>query len=156
MPPLPVVYGVLGLPSGVKALMAEKAGASSQSVHTGDTIGEFKIASLDAQNVTFLWEQKEVHRKIEDLIDRSGPPENNGAAAAVPAAGGAAPAAPPRPAPSTVTGPAALGAEIGAQGHSERACRPGDNSPADTVIDGYKKTVVMLPFGAICRWVPVQ
>ena len=71
MPPLPVVYGVLGLPSGTKAIMAEKAGVASRSVHAGDTIGEFKIASLDPQNVVFDWDGKQISRKIEDLIDRS-------------------------------------------------------------------------------------
>ncbi len=71
MPSLPVVYGVLGLPSGTKAIMAEKSGAASRSVHAGDTIGEFKIASLDSQNIVFDWDGKQISKKIEDLIDRS-------------------------------------------------------------------------------------
>ena len=56
MPPLPVVYGVLGLPSGIKAIMAERSGAQSRSVHTGEDVGEFKILALDLRKVTFEWE----------------------------------------------------------------------------------------------------
>ncbi len=72
MPPLPVVYGVLGLPSGTKAIMAEKQGGAGKSVHEGDTVGEFKIVSLDPKNVVFDWDGKQISRKIDDLIDRSG------------------------------------------------------------------------------------
>jgi hypothetical protein len=157
MPKLPVVYGVLGLPSGIKALMAEKPGASSVPVHAGDSIGEFKIAALDTQNVTLLWEDKEIHKKIEDLMDRS-----TQAVAAAPSAGPAGPGAPamqaqvnPAP-PTTVTGSAALGVEVGVPGHSERACKPGDNSPEGTVIDGYRKVLTPMPFGVNCRWVQIQ
>ncbi|HYA16129.1 MAG TPA: hypothetical protein VEF06_01615, partial [Bryobacteraceae bacterium] len=155
MPPLPVVYGVLGLPSGLKALMAEKAGASSRPVKAGDRVGEFQIAALDPQNVTFVWEGQEIQRKIEDLLDRSnhdpagGPPA--GGQPGVPAAN-----VPPPPPAAAVTGSAALGVEVGTPGHSERTCRPGDNSPAGTVIDGYKKVEIQMPFGVNCRWIPVQ
>src|SRR6202789_2093084 len=43
MPPLPVVYGVLTLPSGTKAVMSERAGTASRPVHVGDAIGDFKV-----------------------------------------------------------------------------------------------------------------
>ena len=49
MPPLPVVYGMMGLPSGTKAIMAEKPGAPSTTVRAGETLGEFKIVALDTQ-----------------------------------------------------------------------------------------------------------
>jgi hypothetical protein len=32
-------------------------------------------------------------------------------------------------------------------------CKPGDTSPAGTVVDGYKKVIEQTPFGAACRWV---
>jgi hypothetical protein len=138
MPPLPVIYGVLGLPSGAKAIMSEKAGLASRSVHTGDTIGEFSIDSLDQRDITFDWDGKKISRKIEDLIDRS----NQAAAAVQPSR--AVPAqndAPPVPA-----GPGPGG-----------ACVPGDNSPAGTVVGGYRKTARNTPFGPIgCNWVKVQ
>ena len=73
MPPLPVVYGVLGLPSGTKAIMAVGRGMETRSVRKGDTVGEFKIVSLDPANVVFDWDGQQISRKMDDLIDRSGP-----------------------------------------------------------------------------------
>jgi hypothetical protein len=169
MPSLPVVYGVLGLPSGVKALMAEKPGLSTKSVRAGDTIGEFTIAALDPRSVTFVWEGKEVQKQIEDLMDRA-----NSAAPAGPQVSNAAqplpsnatqvgvptqvqqPQSPNTPPPQNNPGGAVIGGEMGAPGHSERGCRPGDNSPAGAVVEGYRKVLISTPFGTNCRWVPAQ
>ncbi len=159
MPPLPVVFGVMGLPSGTKAIMAEKKGADSKAVRTGDTIGEFQIAALDPVNVTFLWDGKQISRKLDDLIDRSG---NAPAAGGPQAAGPAAPPPPAAPRPSAAAAsnvPATskdLGVEVGGAGQSTRACVPGDNSPAGTVVDGYRKAVTASPFGSVCRWEQVK
>jgi hypothetical protein len=144
MPPLPVVYGVLGLPSGTKAIMSEKAGVSGRSVHAGDTIGEFKIASLDPQTVVFDWDGKQISRKIEDLIDRSG-----GAAPPGPAVQPAGPSGPAKPVANNGQ-PVAAGPGPGG------TCVPGDNSPAGTVVGGMKKNSVATPFGTVCSWVPAQ
>lgn len=158
MPHLPIVYGVLGLPGGTRALMAERADAPSKPVRAGDTIGEFKIASLDPQTVVFNWEGKDISRKIEDLMDRSSHgAQAGGAPAASPAANG--PAAPPPP-PSNPQPPApsrpGFGAEVGSPGHSERLCQPGDAAPAGAIVEGYRKVVVATPFGPTCRWVSGQ
>jgi hypothetical protein len=148
MPPLPIVYGVLGLPSGTKAIMSEKKGIDSRSVQAGDTIGEFKIATLDPQNVTFDWDGKQISRKIEDLIDRSNPAGPGGAQPAS-QAGVPATVIPAKPIPA---GP---GREI--SGQANRPCVPGDNSPLGTVVDGYKKNFRPSPFGPMgCTWVKVQ
>jgi hypothetical protein len=164
MPPLPVVYGVMGLPSGVRALMADKAGSPSQPVRVGDTIGEFKIARLDSENVTFTWDGKNIDRKLEDLMNRgivsSGPAVAQGAPVpqgqvANPMAGQTAQAAPPPP-PAQAQRNGPIGAEIGGGGQSERACTPGDASPPGTVINGYRKINNVSPFGTVCRWIPVQ
>jgi hypothetical protein len=155
MPPLPVVYGVLGLPSGTKAMMSEHSGEPSRTVKAGDSIGEFKIASLDPKNVVFEWDGKEIPKKIDDLIDRSAPLDASAAAASAPAARAVAPPPPP-PAQSqnTKAGP---GAEFPtAAGASQRACVPGDSSPTNTVVDGFRKNVVPTPFGNICTWIKVQ
>ena len=154
MPPLPIVYGVLGLPSGTKALMAERAGAGSKPVHAGDTIGEFKIASLDPQHVVFDWDGKQISKNIEDLMDRSSaaPPPSvaNGGQA-----GGNA--APPPPRVAAPTAAAAPGQEVPtAAGQSQRSCVPGDTSPAGTVVDGYRKNLTATPFGSICTWIKAQ
>jgi hypothetical protein len=170
MPPLPIVYGVLGLPSGTRALMSEKAGEASKPVRVGETIGEFKVIALDQQNVTFDWDGKEIRRKVEDLADRSA------AAAGAPQGPAIAQPAPQRaPAQSSASFQASqqptqqtnqptqqggeggvMGVEVGAPGQSRRACRPGDSSPAGTVADGYRKSLTATPFGATCQWVPAQ
>jgi hypothetical protein len=156
MPPLPVVYGVLGLPSGTKAIMSEKAGVPSHSVHAGDKIGEFTIASLDPKNVIFDWDGKQISRKIEDLIDRSNGPGAGGA----PSAGGqsgasavAVVAAPPPPQNNGQPTPPAPGKETGG---GVRACVPSATSPSGTVVNGYRKNSVPTPFGPVCNWMPVQ
>ncbi len=163
MPPLPIVYGVLGLPSGTRALMAEKADAPSKPVRAGDTIGEFEIASLDPQTVVFNWEGKAITRKIEDLMDRSNRGAGAGSAPANAAPGNsnaaAAPAAPPPPAynpPPPLPGTSQMGAEVGTATRSERVCVPGDTTPAGTVVEGYRKIVNVTPFGNSCRWVAAQ
>ena len=157
MPPLPVVYGVLGLPSGTKAIMAEKAGAGSRSVHAGDTIGEFTIAALDPQNVTFNWDGKQISRKIEDLIDRSNTPGTAGAqsAAVQPGANSNAPPAQAAPPPPNSGQPVAPGPGK-PTGGGIYACLPGDASPSGTVVNGLKKSSVPTPFGPICNWTAVQ
>lgn len=153
MPKLPVVYGVMPLPSGVKALMADQKGTVGSSVRAGDSVGEFKILALDTKHVTFGWNDKQVTRNIDDLLDRSGP-ETEGAAAngAAPAAQrSAAPAAnqPAGPPPASLT----KNVEIGdGTGPSVKACS-GDTSPAGTIVDGYKKVIESTPFGPACRWV---
>jgi hypothetical protein len=151
MPPLPVVYGVLGLPSGTKAIMSEKAGLAIRSVHAGDTIGEFKIAALDPRNVTFDWDGKQISRKIEDLIDRSNGPGSGSAQSATVQSSPAAGAAAPPPQPANV--PAGPGKDVGGGYY---ACVPGDTSPSGTVVNGFKKESMPTPFGPKCNWFRAQ
>lgn len=151
MPPLPVVFGVLGLPSGTKAIMAEKAGLPSRPVRQGDKIGEFTIAALDPENVTFDWDGKEISKKIDDLIDRSTGPGAASAGASTAANANAPAAAKPAPQPSNVKG--GPGKDTGG---GTRACVPGDSSPSGTVAEGYTKHVVKSAFGDICNWTQVQ
>jgi hypothetical protein len=149
MPPFPLVYGVLGLPSGTKAIMAEKKGADSRAVQKGDSIGEFKIVSLDTSNVVFDWEGQQISRKLDDLIDHSTPAPGAGAGPAVPA-GPAVAAAAPAPPPAGSPGKPA-------PGQTDRPCVPGDKSPNGTVADGYRLSFADSPFGRInCHWSPVQ
>jgi hypothetical protein len=154
MPPLPVVYGVLGLPSGTKAIMAEKRGADGRSVKAGDKVGEFMIVSLDTKDVVFDWDGKQISRKLDDLIDRSG------ATGATGGQGGAAaqPSGPAVAAPAANNQPAiAAGPGNAVAGQATRPCVAGDNSPNGTVADGYKKEFRASPFGPIgCRWISAQ
>jgi hypothetical protein len=148
MPSLPVVYGVLGLPSGVKAIMAEHAGKQSKPVQAGDTIGEFKVVALDLRTVKFEWDGREVERNLDELAAaRGSAPANNSAQSSGPAVPRAAEAAKPLDS-------SALGAESGTADAPTRACVPGEKSPIGSVVDGYKKAGVDTPFGMMgCKWV---
>ena len=149
MPPLPVASGVMNMPSGVKAFMAERSGQQPHMVKVDDKVGEFKIVALDAKNVTFEWEGKLITKKIDDLIDRS----NEQAASN--GGGASGPNLPPPP-PQMAVAPKPLdpntppGKEMSA---GVRSCANSDTTPAGTVVDGYRKFVEQTPFGPICRWV---
>jgi hypothetical protein len=143
MPPLPVVYGVLGLPSGATAIMSEGPGLASRSVHAGDVIGEFRIASLDLDNVVFTWEDQKVYRRIKDLMVRS-----NASATGAAHSAAANPSAPATPAPQLQND--------GQSGRSELPCISGDKSPAGTVVGRYKKKSASTPAGLVCSWVRIQ
>ena len=145
MPALPVVYGVLGLPSGTRAIMAVKQGAAGKAVHEGDQVGEFKIVSLTTKDVVLDWDGKQIPRKIDDLMDRS-------SATTEPQGPAVAAAPPPKP---IAPGPA----KSDDPKQTEKPCVPGDNSPAGTVVDGYRKAyaAAITPFGPMgCHWVAVQ
>ena len=149
MPALPVVYGTMGLPSGIKAIMSQKPGEPGQAVRTGDTVGEFKILALSSQKVTFEWNDKQIEKRIEDLADHSGAQSAGSQGPALP---------PPGPAVQLAPQPAAQTSNINPQvgivlTETERACRPGENSPAGTIVDGYKKQITPGPFGVTCRWI---
>jgi hypothetical protein len=144
MPPLPLLFGVMGLPSGMTALMAEKPEARTHGVHVGEMIGDFKLVALNAQTVSFEWDGKRIDKKVEDLVDH--PPVPQEAAAANPAnAAAVSNAPPPPPKPSTVS-----------MGENTKGCQQGDTSPAGTVVDGYRKLYEPTPFGPACRWIKIN
>lgn len=151
MPPLPRVYGVLGLPGGTKAMMAERAGQSVRTVSVGDQVGEFELTRLDHDNVAFKWDGKEIQKKVEELMDRQ---QTDAPGAAAP--GPAGPFASPNAQLSLQS--RQMGAEVGSPGKPEKACLPGDNTPAGTIVDGYRKVLSQMPIinATVCRWVPVQ
>jgi hypothetical protein len=148
MPRLPVVYGTMGLPSGIKAIMAEKSGDASRSIRVGDSIGEFKVLALDSQKVTFEWDGKKIEKRMEDLVDRSSAPVTANQGPAAPRPNG--PAVPTPAAPQPTNSNPTMSVELT---EGVRACKPGEGSPAGTMLDGYKKVITMSPFGATCRWI---
>ncbi len=81
MPPLPLFYGVMNLPSGPIAIMSEKPNARHLGIHVGDTLGEFKVLALNTQQIEFEWDGKKITKNVSELIDRGA---QNTAAAPVP------------------------------------------------------------------------
>jgi hypothetical protein len=148
MPPLPFQYGVIDFGAGPTVLLAEKSGGQQHGFRLGDKVGPFKLLGVNRTDILFEWEGKPVQKKLADLVDKNANAAAERAAAEAPktAPGGAAaaPVAPAEPKP---------GKSMGADA---KACQPGDNSPAGTVADGFKKVVTASPFGQVCRWEPTK
>jgi hypothetical protein len=148
MPPLPVVFGVMGLPSGAVALMSEARGKGSKGYRQGEKIGEFEIAQLDTKQITLHWEDKIITKDINELIDRGGGAEAGPGAGAPSVAPSVAAVAPP---------PAGKAGTPGIQmTEGIKACQPGDQTPDGTVADGMRKVSVATPFGNVCHWESVK
>lgn len=144
MPPLPRVFGFMNFGGEPRVVLALK-GQPQRSYHTGDTVGDFKLVDVNNSEITFLWNETTVKRRLEELVDRE-PIQPVQTAAAAPA---------PAPAVTATT----LGAQNGPsdipQGsNGSKACVPGDTSPPGTVMNGLRKVVTQTPFGQQCRWEP--
>lgn len=152
VPPFPVAHGVMlweGVPPTI--VLSEKGNAAQKGYHPGDTIGPWKLVSLDKSYADFEWDRKEFKKRIDELIDRNPIPD----AAAPPAA--AAQAAPPKSgvqALSDASQKGQPGIDLGGGGF--KGCLPGDTSPSGTITDGMKKVVTPTPFGQNCHWEKAQ
>lgn len=150
MPPLPLLYGVMHLPDGATAIMSEKSGGRHKGVRPGEKVGEFTLLDVSLDDITLEWDGKQMVKKIDELIDRAGPPqsapEGSMARATPPAAQATAQLSPQTP------GKPEPGKEMN---DKMRACQAGDTSPAGTVSGGFKKLVTATPFGNQCRWEPM-
>lgn len=142
MPQLPSARGVMSFGGTPIVMLSEKPGAAHKGYRPGETIGDFKLLAVNNTHILFEWEGLRVLRRLEEITDKS-----SAAAEAAPSAS-AAPAASATPQVVAPTRPAP-GVQLGAE---TRACLPGDNSPAGTVADGYRKVVQQTPFGSSCRW----
>ena len=149
MPPLPFLHGVMGLPSGMLALMSLKHDGRSVGVHVGEKIGEFEMAALSRDEISLKWEDKTITKSVSEMIYHTQeqaastpPPPGQAVAAAVTSA---------NPAPS---GPAKVGVDTGAEGGIKN-CAAGDGSPAGTELDGFRKVLKPNPFGSSCFWEPI-
>src|SRR5262249_51634275 len=92
LPPLPGVHGVMNF-DGPLVMMSEKPGARQRGVRPGEKIGDFKLVSVDSEQLTLAFEDRTVTKKLDELFDRGA--ESGQAAAAAPAqAASNAPATP--------------------------------------------------------------
>lgn len=147
-PPFPVAHGVMlweGVPPTI--VLSEKSGGEQKGYHPGDTIGPWKLVSVDKSYVDFEWDGKHFKKRIDELIDRAPVAE----AAAPPPAQAAQETPPPKPATQSLsegshTGP---GKDVGG---GFKTCYADDNSPDGTIADGMKKVYTVTPFGRSCHW----
>ena len=150
MPDLPRAHGLMAFGGDPTIVLSEKAGANQRGYRAGETIGPFKLLAVTDGNVIFEWEGQQIERRIEEILVRSAPAIE---AAPAPAANSTPPPAAGTTVLSSESAKAAPGIEMGKQ---ERACNPGDASPAGAVVDGMRKVVSKTPFGDSCRWVPLK
>jgi hypothetical protein len=145
-PPFPVAHGVMlwdGVPPTI--VLSEKAGGPQKGYHPGDTIGPWKVVSVDSSYANFEWDGKEFKKRIDELIDRTPIAQ----AAPPPASPGAQPAAAAKATQSLSVSHAGPGIDVGG---GFKACNSDDKSPDGTVVDGMKKVVNATPFGNACHW----
>lgn len=145
MPALPLYHGIMdfGDQEGPIAIMSLAAKLPHKAIHPGEMIGEFKLLAVSKDGIDLQWRDQTVHKKLEEVMDRShdsGPQQK----AQAPAAASIAEQQPPAPA-----GEHGPGAEAGA---GIRRCIPGDTTPVGTERDGYRKIIRQGPFGPACYW----
>jgi hypothetical protein len=148
VPAFPVARGVLlweGTPPTV--VLSARSGAPQRGYRAGDRIGEWKIVSVDNQYVIFEWDGKEYKKRIDELMDR-GPLVAEAAQASAAPRANAAPAA--KAESLSDASKSDRWVDVGAT--DMRMCKPDDDTPAGTVVDGFKKVVSSTPFGKACRW----
>lgn len=140
MPDLPVYYGIMSLKDGDTAIMSAKSGEPSQGIHFGEKVGEFTLLAVEDDEVTLEWNGKTLTKKVSELR----PHVDLGKAVVARSTETA-----PRAAQPTGKVDASPWDEIGP---NMRACRKGDDSPAGTQKDGWKKVVFPTPMGNACHW----
>lgn len=149
MPPLPVFHGILNLGDGPTAILSETKTALHRDFRPGEKIGEFTLVAVNSNEIVLEWDGKQIHKSLDELIDRSAPAADT---APAPVAQAAA-AAPPPQQQSQVPARAEPGVDIGRGLH---ACIPGDPSPAGTTMNGLRKVVEPGMFGQQCWWEPAK
>ena len=144
LPALPAASGVMNI-DGPLVMMSEKPGTRFHGVRAGDMIGEFKLVSVEGDQLTFSWQDRTVTKKWQELLERSS--ADPGPANVVNTGSSAAPPPPPP------VGKSEPGVQL-SEGVS--SCQTNDPSPAGTVVNGMRKVVSQTPFGAACRWEAVK
>ena len=151
MPALPFYYGQMSF--GEEVILLSLGSTEQKRYHAGDDIGPFRIVSYDRDNITFEWRGDPVERKLAELKPKE---TAQALAASTPVAAASAPA--PVQNLSSISAPAqpsgaqanpTLGVDMGG---GFRGCAAGDNSPAGTLLNGYRKVVARNLMGTSCHW----
>ena len=150
MPPLPVARGVMLWDGQPPTVVLSTAGNTDQKgYHPGDTIGDFKIVSVNNKEIVFEWDGKQIRKRLDEIMEKNLVATADTAPATAPAAS-QAPKSQSLTNGSSNSGP---GVDMGGGYH---ACAPGDTSPPGTVSNGLKKVVSQTPFSTVCRWEPMK
>lgn len=147
MPPLPVYHGYMNL-DGPTAILSLSGTSAHEAIRPGDTIGQFKLLSVNAEEIVLEWDGKQIHKLVDELTSHE--TASAPAAAADNTRAAAPPAAPPPPQPEVRAGPG-TDTQFGI-----KTCVPNDSTPAGTVQDGYRKVIKPGPFGNSCYWEPAR
>ncbi len=153
VPPFPAAHGVMIFgsvpPTVILSLPSNKEQGSYQA---GDSIGEFKIVSIDSTDVVFEWDGKKFDKPIAELVDNTAPVVDTRSAA--PSNGPVVTNASPEPVAKSAS-PADANWPGRYLGAGFYACQEGDSSPEGTVMDGKRKVISSNPFGPggkSCHW----
>ena len=150
LPPLPSVHGVLNLGTGPIVMMSDKQGARQRGVQAGETIGQFKLVSIEGEELVLAFEDRKVKKKLQELMERTqDAPGASGASQSAPTGTVTTSSALP-PAPAGKPEPGAKLTD------TLSACQAGDTSPAGSVVNGMRKVVNQTPFGVACRWESIK
>src|ERR1051326_9256800 len=71
MPPLPVYHGLMNLGDGPIAFLSKTATSPYETIHPGETIGEFKLLSVNTKEIELEWNGKTVRKAVDELLDNS-------------------------------------------------------------------------------------
>ena len=154
MPALPFSHGFVDFGGDPTVVLSEKPDSSLKAYRPGAMIGDFKIVSVNREEIVFEWNGKQVKRTLAEIAARNATPAQQ--AAPQQQAAAAAPAAPPE-STTKISGDNQLGpGKEMAPGTGYYACQPGDTTPAGTVVNGVKLVKNPTPFGGFCRWEPVS
>jgi hypothetical protein len=155
MPALPYYYGQIHFGGPPVIELKTPAGKDQKGYEAGQKIGDFTVVAFDRDTVTFEWNGQQIVRDLADLKPKDSDPKQQApappAASVAPpssgviAIGGASDAAP--------AAPDVVGMETGGGVY---ACKPGDNSPSGTIVNGYQKTIAPGLMGNSCLWSKVK
>ncbi|MEO8025157.1 MAG: hypothetical protein ABI823_01705 [Bryobacteraceae bacterium] len=149
MPELPTANGAMTFNGETSVFLTAKSGSGQKVYRAGDTVGPFKLISVDRSDIVFEWEGKKIEKKLAELKPKDNAPAQS------------ASYAPPSPAPSATVSVAGSGttdrSAPGADtGTGFRACQVGDASPNGTVAGGFKKVIAASMMGSSCHWEAVK
>lgn len=152
MPALPRYYGMMNFGGAPKVIMATTPGGPQKSYVAGEKIGDFKLTTIAAGGLIFDWNGKEVAARFDEMRDVTPPDQKQqqpqGSMPPAAGSGGVKSVS----SVSTVASGSEKGPGTVDVGDGMKGCQAGDNTPAGTVVGGYRKVMTQTPFGASCRW----